>query len=146
MEIEVRFDTEIDQNKIIIYAKENSTKLQNMVNLINNLEIIGYKDNQKFILELNDIESFYTEESKVIARIGEEKFNIKKRIYELEDFLENSKFVRISNSEIVNINHIKKLECKKGTVCLYFKSNKITYVSRRYVKKIKEFILKEVEL
>ena len=146
MEVEIRIDSNLEDDKIILITKNKDEKINNIINLINNTEVVGYKENEKYILNLNDIESFYTEDNKILARTKKEIYSIKKRIYELEEKLKNTRFVRISNSEIVNVNEISKLEYRRGTICLYFKSGNITYVSRRYIKKVKEFILKEVDV
>ena len=59
----------------------------------------------------------------------------------MEEQLDNRKFVRISNSEIVNIKKIKKLDTSlTGTICMYLEGEKMTYVSRRYVSKIKKVL------
>ena len=141
MEVEIRIDSNLEDDKIILITKNKDEKINNIINLINNTEVVGYKENEKYILNLNDIESFYTEDNKILARTKKEIYSIKKRIYELEEKLKNTRFVRISNSEIVNVNEISKLEYRRGTICLYFKSGNITYVSRRYIKKVKEIFI-----
>ena len=58
----------------------------------------------------------------------------------LENVL-SEKFVRISNSEIVNFSKVQSLDFKIiGTIVLKFYTDRYTYVSRRYVKKIKEYL------
>ena len=43
--------------------------------------------------------------------------------------------------EIVNIKKIKKLDTSlTGTICMYLEGEKMTYVSRRYVSKIKKVL------
>ena len=49
---------------------------------------------------------------KVFARENDNKYLIKKRLYELEEILNPDKFVRISNSEIVNMKKVKKINLK----------------------------------
>lgn len=146
MEVEVIFDDKLPNDKIIIYAKQENCKIQGIVKYIENMDIIVYKDNESYILNLDEIESFYTEEGKIIARTAKDEYIIKNRLYELEDKLRNTRFVRISNSEIVNIDKVESIQYGTGNICLYFKSNRSTYVSRRYIKRVKEFIYKEVEL
>lgn len=146
MKVEVIFDDKLSNDKIIIYAKQENCKIQGIVKYIENMDIIVYKDNKSYILNLDEIESFYTEEGKIIARTAKDEYIIKNRLYELEDKLVNTKFVRISNSEIVNIDKVERMQYSTGNICLYFKSNRFTYVSRRYIKRVKEFIYKEVEL
>lgn len=94
-----------------------------------------------YLLNQNNIETIYTEDGKVFARENGNKYLIKKRLYELEEILNPDKFVRISNSEIVNMKKVQKMNFKfSGTIILYFTNEEKTYVSRRYLKKIKEYL------
>ncbi|MBR0491435.1 MAG: LytTR family transcriptional regulator [Clostridia bacterium] len=145
MKIEFKIDKNIDETKVVIYAKEMNEEVKNIMNKLesnNNSEsIMGLIDDMNYILDLNDIESFFTEDYKVFARKDGKKYRVKKRIYELEDFLSNTTFVRISNSEIVNFNKVDSLEIQgRITIILKFKSGEITYVSRRYISKIKKYL------
>lgn len=145
MKIELKVDKNIDETKVVIYAKEMNEEVKGIMNKLessNNSEsIMGLLDDMNYILDLKDIESFFTEDSKVFARKDSKKYRIKKRIYELEDFLSNTTFVRISNSEIVNFNKVDSLDIQgRITITLKFKSGEITYVSRRYISKIKKYL------
>ena len=60
---------------------------------------------------------------------------------EAEERLDNSKFVRISNSEIVNLKKVKSLDLSfVGTICMELSNGTVSYVSRRYVSKIKKVL------
>lgn len=101
----------------------------------------GFKDDEMYLLNQDNIETIYTEDGKVFARVNESIYLIRKRLYELEEILNPDKFVRISNSEIVNMRKVKKINLKlTGTIILYFATNNKAYVSRRYLKKIKEYL------
>ena len=66
---------------------------------------------------------------------------IKSKLYELEEQLEGTNFIRISNSVIANVDKIKHLEMSfNGTLCIRFMNGDVEYSSRRYVKKIKEYL------
>jgi len=145
MEIEFKIDKNINETKVVIYSKEMNEEVKSLMNKLensNSLEtIIGINDDINYILNLEDIESFFTEDSKVYARKGDKKYRIRKRIFELEELLSNTSFIRISNSEIVNFNKVDSLDVQgRITIVLKFKSGKITYVSRRYIRKIKEYL------
>ncbi|MBO6092254.1 MAG: LytTR family transcriptional regulator, partial [Oscillospiraceae bacterium] len=61
--------------------------------------------------------------------------------YVLEETLHDRGFVRISNSEIVNISQIEKLDMSyAGTIKMFMKNGDETFVSRRYVSKIKSVL------
>lgn len=144
MKVEVNVDKNCEETKIVIHTKSIEDKF---IKLIENLQIKeteqinGFKDDEMYLLNQDNIESFYTENGKVFARINENRYLIKKRLYELEEILNPDKFVRISNSEIVNMRKVKKINLKlTGTIILYFATNNKAYVSRRYLKKIKEYL------
>lgn len=144
MKIEFDINEKYQENKIIICTNKITEDVKKLIEKIRdeeNIKLYGYKDEKIFILEENKIESIYSEDKKVFARTeSNEIFEIKKRIYELENVL-SEKFVRISNSEIVNFSKVQSLDFKIiGTIVLKFYTDRYTYVSRRYVKKIKEYL------
>ena len=144
IEIEVKIDETYKNPKVVIYTDKIDDRVNQLVNKVKNESdnnLLGYKDDEAYILELKKIESIYTENKKVYARSENEIYQVKKRIFELEEMLSYYDFVRISNSEIVNFKKVSSIDFKlAGTILLNFKSKEKTYVSRRYVKKIKEYL------
>lgn len=144
VDIEIIIDEKYKEPKILVYTNELNEKVNTIINRIktsNEKNIIGYKDDEAFILKINDIEIIYTEDKKVYAKTDEAVYIIKKRIFELESALEASNFVRISNSEIVNFKKVKSIDFKfTGTIMLKLSSGKKAFTSRRYIKKIKEYL------
>lgn len=144
MKIEFDINEKYQEDRIIICTNKITDELQEFVNKLNNEKnnkIYGYKNDKIFILEENKIETIYSENKKVFIRYENGNiYETKKRIYELENNLPN-KFVRISNSEIVNFDKVQNLDFKiVGTIILNFYTDRYTYVSRRYVKKIREYL------
>ena len=144
MKIEFDINEKYQEDKIIICTNKITNELQEFVNKLNNEKnnkIYGYKNDKIFILEENKIETIYSENKKVFIRYENGNiYETKKRIYEFENNLPN-KFVRISNSEIVNFDKVQNLDFKiVGTIILNFYTDRYTYVSRRYVKKIREYL------
>ena len=59
----------------------------------------------------------------------------------LEERLDGRSFVRVSNSEIVNLKRVTALDLRlTGTIRMTLTGGVTVYVSRRYVKKIKEVL------
>ena len=101
--------------------------------------ISGIRDDKVELLEQESIYRIYAEEGKVLARTESGLYQIRLRLYELEERLDDSKFVRISNSEIVNLKKVKSLDLSfVGTICMELSNGEVSYVSRRYVSKIKK--------
>jgi DNA-binding LytR/AlgR family response regulator len=83
----------------------------------------------------------YTEDGKVFARTENDLYLLRLRLYELEERLDSTIFVRISNSEIVNLKKVKSLDLSfVGTICMELSNGEVSYVSRRYVSKIKKLL------
>lgn len=144
MKVEVNIDENCEETKVVIHTKNVEDKIIKLIENLQNKEfeqLNGYRDNDMYLLNQDDIETIYAEDGKVFARENQNTYLIKKRLYELEEILSPAKFVRISNSEIVNMKKVKKINLKfTGTIILYFTNDKKTYVSRRYLKKIKEYL------
>lgn len=77
----------------------------------------------------------------MFARSGNREYRLKNRLFELEEQLTGTTFVRISNSEIANFSKVASMDMGlSGTITLRFKNGETTYVSRRYVEKIKQYL------
>lgn len=75
---------------------------------------------------------------KVFGCTNQSELVINYRLYELEKSLPEN-FIRISNTEIINLDVVKELQLTaNGLTTVIFQNGKITTSSRRYLKKIKE--------
>ena len=89
-----------------------------------------------------EIVRIYSQNKRVHVRTQDECYEVNDRIYALEERLQDRGFVRISNSELVNIRQIEKMDMSYvGTIKMHLKNGDETYVSRRYMKQIKEVLL-----
>ena len=144
MDIEIKVDEKYTEPKIVIYTKqinEDISSFIDSISRINQQTLKAYKDEKVYILNQKDIESIYSENGKIYVRCEEEIYIVKNRLYELENFLDKKSFIRISNSEIVNFNKVKNIDFKiLGTLVINFKNGNKSYVSRRYIPKIKKFL------
>ena len=144
MDIELIIDGKIEKEKIVIYAKQNTEKIADIINKISiedKSKIIGFIDTEVYILQIDSIWSFYIENNKVYAKNKDKIYKVKYRIYELEEMLKDTSFIRISNSEIINLKAIESLDLgTAGTVIFKFKDGSNTYASRRSINKIKNYL------
>ena len=101
--------------------------------------ITAYDDNEPGMVRHNDIIRIFTQNKNVYLLTENRQYRLRERLYELEEILDSEQFVRISNSEIVNVRKIIKMDTSlTGTIQMYMKGNTQTFVSRRYVSKIKK--------
>ncbi|HEX3046045.1 MAG TPA: LytTR family DNA-binding domain-containing protein [Bacillota bacterium] len=144
MEVEIKIDEAYKTPKLVIFTNEVTQEISDLINKLSNnthKTLVGFKDDEVFILKNEDIISFYAEDQKVLARCTQGIFRIKSRLYELEETFSGTSFVRISNSEIVNFDKVASLDLSiSGAISLKLKNGDKTFVSRRYVEKIKNYI------
>ncbi|MHC1748581.1 MAG: LytTR family DNA-binding domain-containing protein [Cellulosilyticaceae bacterium] len=142
MKIEIQIDSAIQEDKLVIYTKQITDEIQKLIKKLENecIEVItGVYEEKIYILKPDDINYFYAEEQKILAKTTDKVIQVKLKLYEIENILEEKGFLRISNSVIANINKIDNIEMSfNGVMCIRFKNGDKEYSSRRYVKKIKE--------
>ena len=144
MKLEIKIDTAIVEPETVITTSAMTDEVNRVVNYISNLEntsfmITGQKDGKIELLDQENIIRLYAENGKMFAKLDQATYQIRLRLYELEERLDNDKFVRISNSAIVNLKKVKGLDLSfAGTICMELENGEVSYVSRRYVSKIKK--------
>lgn len=144
MKIEIKLDKNCTEPSITVITDTLTDEIKNAVQILSNSEpkiILGFIDETAEILNQEEIIRIYSELGSVYAQTEYGKYKLKMRLYEAEERLQKNKFVRISNSEIVNIRKIKKFDLSlTGTICVSLTNGTITYVSRRYMSKIKKIL------
>ena len=132
--------TDEHEEEVVIYARERTKLIENIEEMINGIvsEIIGYGKNQAVRLKIDEVTCFMVEDNKVYALTDKEKYQLKQRLYQLEEMLPDT-FVKINQSCIANIRLIKKFDTSiSGTLIINFKNGYKDYVSRRQMKAVKE--------
>ena len=130
------------EEEVVIYVHEKNSLSYEIEELVlgKSLELFGYKDKNIVKLSPSDVFCFTVEDNKVYAICEKEKYQIKQRLYLLEEILDRD-FVKINQSCIANIRKISKFDTSiTGTLMISFKNGYRDYVSRRQMKKVKERI------
>lgn len=144
MQIEIKIDEQYDDLKILILANKMTDEVNEILNKLSETEpiaLVGFKDDSLEILKPEDVIRVYSENQKVLAQTDKNKFFLRLRLYEVEERLSKNGFVRISNSEIINLNKVVKMDMNlSGTICVRLLGNISTFASRRYVPKIKQVL------
>jgi len=101
--------------------------------------LIAYKFGRKLAIPVSEIIRIYTENKIVVCITADSKYKLRSRIYQLENILPKNIFIRISSSEIVNLNQVKQFDLTAaGMFKVMFKNGNSTFASKRYIKKIQE--------
>lgn len=144
MKIEIQIDSSCAEPKIIVMTDKMTDEVNNIVKSLSSEApqmLAGFSDDTLEILEQQDIVRIYSEAGKIIAVTEKGDYTLRLRLYELEDRLDKKSFVRISHSEIINLKKVKRFDLSfAGTICVEMSNKATTYVSRRYVSKIKQLL------
>ena len=104
-------------------------------------KLYAKKDNKMFFVNSSDILYFDSVDNRTFLYTEDDVMEIKQRLYELEVSLSDKDFVRISKSQIVNINKIRSLKPELNRTILATMSNgEQLYISRKYVKVIRDML------
>ncbi|MBQ7934116.1 MAG: LytTR family transcriptional regulator [Lachnospiraceae bacterium] len=145
--MKIKFDIQntYTEPEIHLCNREKTPELVRIREILQNFLGTGlrvHKGQEARTLVPAQIIRIYSASKKVYIRTAEDCYEVRERLYTLEEQLADWGFVRISNSEIVNMEQIEKLDMSHvGTIRMYMKNGDETYVSRRYVKKIKEELM-----
>lgn len=144
MQVEIKIDSSYTEAKIIIMTASVTEDITNIVKKLSEdvpQIISGSKDEKIEVLEQTDLIRIYTTAGKVFAVTGKGEYALRLRLYEIEERLSMHPFVRISNSEIINLKKVDSFDLSfTGTICVKLSNGTTTYVSRRYVSKIKKIL------
>ena len=91
-------------------------------------------------LPQKDIVRAYTDGRKVSIQTADSVYVYRKNLSVLEEDLNPTRFIRISQSEIINIYKVKKFDINvSGKISVEFVDGSRTWASRSCVKAIREF-------
>ncbi|WWU63091.1 LytTR family DNA-binding domain-containing protein [Paraclostridium sordellii] len=76
---------------------------------------------------------FYSENQKVFVETNECKYEVKERLYEIEENLKSTSFVRVSKFAVVNMKKVRNIDMHfNGNLTMNLINNK----KRKYIEKI----------
>lgn len=144
MQIEIKIDSSCKEPKIIILTESMSSEVNEIIQRISDEKphlLTAFREDVVEILEQDKIFRIYSANGKVFAVTDNAEYILRFRLYELEERLSKKYFVRISNSEIINLKKVKNFDLSyAGTICVRMLDNSTAFVSRRYVSKIKKVL------
>ncbi|MGI6743020.1 MAG: LytTR family DNA-binding domain-containing protein [Eubacteriales bacterium] len=161
MKIEIKIDETAKEPRLVIFTDRITDEVERITRLIGEIGeepadgetgppgesapgfIAGFSEDRAVLLPTADIIRVYSSGGKVYAQTRGGEFTLRLRLYELESRLCGSGegFVRISNSEIINLNQAESFDLSlAGTIMVMLKNGDAAYVSRRYVSKIKRVL------
>lgn len=144
MKIELKIDKDCIETKVVIIAEKMTEEISDLMQRLSNevpQSLVGFDGESVSLLDPTEIVRVYAAVGKVFAVLNKKEYALRLRLYEVEERLSSKNFVRISNSEIINIKKAKKFDLSMaGTICVLLSNGDSSFVSRRYVTKIKKML------
>lgn len=103
----------------------------------------AYFKNSVVMLPQRQIIRLYIDNRKVMLQTVQRVYEVKKSLRELEELLDPDRFIRISQSEILNIRKVKSFDFSAvGTIGVELENGESTWVARRRVRDVKRALEK----
>lgn len=116
MKVGINIDHSVEEVEVLITAQEQSRTVNALYEHIvefdkKSLETLtAYRDDIAKIVNMTDVFRIYTGNQKVYIQTHQGEYAIRYRLYELEAALDKKQFLRISNSEIINVKKIRDID------------------------------------
>ena len=145
MNVEVKINPDVKDTEVLITAEKKSRFLCGLVDVIQDFDkkraasLTGHIGDRAYLVDVADILRIYAANQKVYVQTDKAEYLLRHRLYELEELLDRQYFLRISNSEIIHVRKIQDIDLSvTRRICIRFRDDVYTYVSRRYIPKIKK--------
>ena len=144
MKLELRIDPALSETEVTVRAPARTPEVNALLDGLSagDAPLLGFcPDGTAVPLAPEELLRFYGEDKDVRAQTVEAVYTVRERLYELEQRLAGHSFARVSHSEIVNLKRVTALDLGlTGTIRMTLSGGVTVYVSRRYVKKMKEVL------
>lgn len=146
IKINTNISSEFKETSITINAPNLTNEIQSLIQYISHINampnhIMASENNKIYCIDLERVICFFSKDKYNYVRVKEGTYKIKQKLYELEEMLRKSEFIRISNSCLI---HMKQVECFDtsvlGTVLVRLKDGTQETISKRRVSQIMKFL------
>ena len=142
MKVEIQIDPSLDEPVAVLRSPSPTEEIEALAARLRGEAVpqpfTVYREREAARVSRSMVLRFYAEDKGVLCQTGTGTFTVRQRLYELEEALAGTRFVRVSNSEIVNLDRVTGLDLTlAGTIKMTLEGGTVCWVSRRYVKKIR---------
>ncbi len=131
---------EDEEERVLIYAHDRTRLVDDIESLVlsSGIDLTGSYDNEIIKIDINDVVCFISENNKVYALVGDKKYQIKYRLYQIEELNLNI-FIKVNQSCLANKTKIKRFESTiGGSLKVVFNNEYVDFIARRELKNVKK--------
>ncbi len=141
MKINIMHDPNIIEPEITVKYGYLDNELEDVISYISLADnrMAGNLNGETHFVRISDILYFETVDRKVFFYTTDKTFETKMKIYQIEEKLKNTPFLRISKSVIANLKKVKCINSESySRLCATLVNGEKVMVSRQYLNTIKE--------
>ena len=133
----------IEPGKVnIVFDEEDTFKIAQLLDAIvktDDVHVLGFNEQGQKQLESRKILYFTIENDDVMAVLSNSRYEVKMKLYEVEELLQEKYFIRVSKYALVNMNMIDYIRpALNSKLLLLMKNGDEVEVNRRYYKVFKK--------
>ena len=141
MKITIEMPKEGEEDEIIVRCASLDDRLMKFIAALKSSEnpLTGYLDDKIVKLAPKDVFYFESVDNKVFAYAGKNVYEVRKKLYEIEEEYADTDFLRISKSAIVNVAKIAYIKpLLNGRFEAKLKNDEKIIINRQYVIELKK--------
>ena len=141
MKISININENIPDTEIIINSKSLSPEIERIIVALRMLDsqITVSKDGESYILDAAKIVYVESVDRKTFVYTEKDCFETKLKLYEIEEMLCSSGFLRISKACLVSLKYIRSLKAELDRkIRLTLENGEQIIVSRQYADELKQ--------
>lgn len=142
--MKVAIKNDIDSGTLVeIHCKEVTGETERLKRYISRFDehITGTCDGGSYNIDISSILYIESVDKKTFLYTSRKVFLTDKRLYELEELLDEKTFFRCSKSVIINLDKIKSLKPEvTRNILATLENDEVIVISRRYVRALKTLI------
>ena len=142
MKVKIEISEEYDSAYAVIYTKAVTEEIQKVSDLLqqDNGPVTAYSEDRLVVLQPEEIYMVRVEDETTVIYSKENKYKSRKRLKEIYAQVGDG-FMQISKSTVINLKYLDSMEAGfGGTMVLKLKNGCKDYVSRFYLKALKQYL------
>ena len=141
MKISINIDPELTETEIVINCGSLTAETENIIAALRmaNNQLTVVKNGETHILDISKIAYIETVDRKTFVYTEKECYESKLKLYEMDDRLCGSNFLRISKSCIVRLKYIRSLKAELDRrIRITLENGEQLIASRQYADELKK--------
>ena len=127
--------------EVVVRAKSRDDEVERIMRSIGEDVIVRDRLSDEDDIDLNDVVIISKSGRYLSVRTAAREYVVKEPLYKIEEKLDKTRFVRISQSEIVNLKQVEKWSFDGGGIIkIQLKGDIVSYTSRRYAVAIRKVL------